>query len=356
MNTEPFMKSLVHKYMTGIIILASVVLLLAGCKDSGNGGDDAGGSETKILLDEAFYLALADDEQPTWLQDLINESLYLKVFHSNARGGLYLVVFPQRGFAGTLYNKNGKTLAQSSDDEWAEMVGQGSPWTCTHVYTPALKPGDAEWDLNRYTAQEIQQKLLLPDALLKQMTTADLLEVCLDYQYSTDFLAYNETQLGIQALRKNFNGYNELLQRKDLVEVMLMKYLVRLRSVETMAQQESRVVGSFSLHFLLFKMLLAQEEMLSSMSREQQRMLIALSIEAWNIVAEQPDLFGTIHYSPILFLFSRIIVRNGGFKFTSDEERQMVEYYAETCTGNPKMRTVFTEDFQKRMFSYLQQL
>ena len=335
--------------------LVAVLLLLGGCKDDGNeSGADV--SESKSLLDEAVYLAVADDEQPVWLQELISESPYLKVFCSNARGGLYLVVFPQRGFAGTLYNKSGHVIAQSSDDEWDGMASGGRPWTCSHVYTPALKPGDAEWDFSRYTVQDIKQKLLLPVDLLKLLTTADLLEVCLDYQYSSDFMFFDDGQQGIGALRNEFNGYNELLQRQDLAETMLMKYRVKLRSVDIIARQEQLVMGAFSLRFMLFKMLAAQDEVLGSLSREQLRQLIALSIEAWNTVASQPELFGTIHYSQLLFLFTRIIVREGRFNFASDDERQKVEYYAETCTANPMVLAVFTEDFQKRMFAYLRKL
>ena len=343
------------KRLVGIMVAMAVMLLSGGCKDDGNeNGADV--SETKDILDEAVYLAVADDEQPAWLQLLISESPYLEVFNSNARGGLYLVVFPNRGFAGTLYDKSGQVIAQSSDDEWTQMVGQGYPWTCSHVYTPALKPGDAEWDFSRYTVQDIKQKLLLPDALLKLMTTADLLEVCLDYQYSIDFMFFDDTQQGISALRNEFNGYNELLQRKDLVETMLMKYRVKLRSVDIMAQQEQLVMGAFSIHFMLFKMLVAQDEVLESINRKQLRQLIALSIEAWNMMAERPEVFSSIHCSSILFLFSRIIVREGKFRFASDDERQKVEYYAETCTANPMVLAVFNEEFQQRMFAYLGKL
>ena len=348
------MKHFVKRF-SEVILAIVVVLLSAGCKDddSKSGVDD---SNFTSLLQEAAYLVEADHVQPVWLQALISESPYLDVFHSDARGGRYLVVFPQRGFSGTLYNNDGKPLSESADEEWAEMVSGGAPWTCTHIYTPALKPGDAEWDFQRYTVQEIKQKLLLPEALLKTMTTSDLLEVCLDYQYSSDFLFYDEQQQGIEFLRKEFNGYDELLQRKDLVETMLMKYRVKLRSVDIIARQEQLVMGAFSIHFMLFKMLAAQDEVLESLNREQLRQLITLSIEAWNMVAERPEVFGSINYSPILFLFTRIIVREGKFQFASDDERQKVEYYAETCTANPMVLAVFTEEFQQRMFAYLGKL
>ena len=348
------MKHFVKRF-SEVILAIVVVLLSAGCKDddSKSGVDD---SNFTSLLQEAAYLVEADHVQPVWLQALISESPYLDVFHSDARGGRYLVVFPQRGFSGTLYNNDGKPLSESADEEWAELVSGGAPWTCTHIYTPALKPGDAEWDFQRYTVQEIKQKLLLPEALLKTMTTSDLLEVCLDYQYSSDFLFYDEQQQGIEFLRKEFNGYDELLQRKDLVETMLMKYRVKLRSVDIIARQEQLVMGAFSIHFMLFKMLAAQDEVLESLNREQLRQLITLSIEAWNMVAERPEVFGSINYSPILFLFTRIIVREGKFQFASDEEESKLEYFAKTCTSNPSVISVFTEEFQSRMYSYLQNL
>lgn len=89
---------------------------------------------------------------------------------------------------------------------------------------------------------------------------------------------------------------------------------------------------------------------------ESVRQLISVSIEAWNMVFTMPDMFGTVHLTPSLFLFSRIIVRESGFEFESEEERQKLAYFAQTCTEEPAVIAIFTPDMQQRIFSYLQSL
>ena len=312
--------------------------------------------ESYAPLSDAIYMPIADEEQPAWLQALIAKDPYLKVFHSENGGGMFLVEAPLKGNGLRLFDRDGKALPTPSDEQLLLTVQNGQPWTITHIYTYPLKPGDAEWDFERYTISEIQAKLQLPVNLLHGMYTADLLETSLDFAYSFDFIFFDEWQRGVDAVRNEFNGYNEMFSRKDVVKTMLAKYEVKMRMAELMEKQEMLVQGSYSNRFMLFKLLLAQDEILHQLSREQLRQLIRLSMEANAMVPRYPDLFGTIHYIPVYYLYSRIIVREGGFRFESDEEKSKLESFAKTCTSNPSVISVFTEEFQSRMYNYLQNL
>lgn len=123
-----------------------------------------------------------------------------------------------------------------------------------------------------------------------------------------------------------------------------------------METQDSLVRGRWSVNFLLFKMLLAHDEMLGQLNRELLRQLIRLSIEATNMVASYPELLGGIHIIPAFYLYSRIIMREGGFNFTSDEEKSKLEYFAQTCTMDPNVYAIFTPDMQQRIYMYLERL
>ncbi len=63
--------------------------------------------------------------------------------------------------------------------------------------------------------------LQIPEDKLKSLTTADLLTVCLDFPYAMDMLAYDYPEVGFNAVCKEFNGYRELLTRKDLADALL---------------------------------------------------------------------------------------------------------------------------------------
>ena len=340
----------------GVVIMAALLVSL-GSMSCGHDDDNAAVPEESYApLADAIYLPIADEAQPAWIQTLIADEPYLKVFHSEKGEGKFLVEAPQKGDGLRIFDRDGVALPTPTDEQLPLTVQDGQPWTLTHIYTFPLKPGDPEWDFDRYTIREIQEKLQLPATLLSGMATADLLETSLDFAYSTDFLMVDEWQRGVDAVRKEFNGYVELLSRKDLVKTMLKKYEVKMRTAEAMEGYDKLMRGSYSLRFMLFKMLLAQDEMLSQLNRDQLRQLIRLSMEANEMVPRYPDLFGTTHYVPVFYLYSRIILREGGFRFASDEEKSKLEYFALTCTSHPAVLSMFTEDLQSRMYSYLKHL
>ena len=269
---------------------------------------------------------------------------------------MFLVEVPLQGNDLRVFDNEGKELSVTMEEQFQQIVQDGQPWTLTHIYSFPLKPGDAEWDLNRYTVVELKNMLQLPQTLLSSMATSDLLETCLDFQYSSVFLFADELQYGVESVRKEFNGFEELLKRKDLVESMLRKYEIKIQTTKVMETQESLARGRWSVNFLLFKMLLAQNEILGQLNREQLRLLIRLSIEATNMVASYPELLGSIHIIPAFYLYSRIIMREGGFNFANDEEKSKLEYFAQTCTTDPNVYAIFTPDMQQRIYMYLERL
>ena len=307
-------------------------------------------------LDDAIYMPIEDEAQPVWLQALIAKDPYLKVFRSENGGGMFIVEAPLKDSELSFFDSDGTSFPTPAGNQLMLTVQNGQPWTLTHIYTYPIKPGDSEWDFERYTIGEIQAKLQLPAELLHGMNTADLLETSLDFACFSDFAFYDEWQRGVDAVRNEFNGYAELFRRKDLVKTMFGKYEIKMRTAELMDKQEILTQGSYSIRFMLFKMLLAQDEILNQLNREQLRQLIRLSMEANKMVQSYPELFGTIHYIPVFYLYSRIIVHEGGFDFESDEEKAKVGNFAETCTFDPKVTSVFTAEFQTRMNNYLMNL
>lgn len=147
-------------------------------------------SEAFAPLKNAIYLKVADEEQPAWIQSLIAKSPYMKVFRSGKGECLFLVEVPLQGNDLRAFDNEGKELSVTMEEQFQQIVQDGQPWTLTHIYSFPLKPGDAEWDLNRYTVAELKDLLQLPQRLLSSMATSDLIETCLDFQYSSEFFFY----------------------------------------------------------------------------------------------------------------------------------------------------------------------
>ena len=339
----------------GFALLAAITIISCN-KEKDNEFEIGDGTpvsdEIRNLLDSAIYIPVEDEKQPAWLQSLIEKEPYTKVFRSENSGGLYLVEASLKGDGAHIFTQKGKQLAMSSETQLLQTVRDGLPWTLTHIYSYPLKPGGAEWDFTRYTPDDIKKMLQLPTNLCSNMPTLDLAEVCWDYYYSLDFLMFENLQFGIEKLRQQFNGYEELLGRKDLAKALLKKYDAKLRTAEVIGNEDEYTQGSYSICFTLLKMLVAQDEMLDQLSREQLCYLIEMTVKADKLIPLMPDVFSQIHKEVSLFLYSRIILREGGFEFVSEDERLKVEYYAETCTSDMEVILVFTPDLQERIYSY----
>lgn len=61
--------------------------------------------------------------------------------------------------------------------------------------------------------------------VLNDMSTAELLDVVLDYPLLFDMFAFNSMEEGIDVVRENFSGMDELLERADLGDQITTKYL-----------------------------------------------------------------------------------------------------------------------------------
>jgi hypothetical protein len=90
-------------------------------------------------------------------------------------------------------------------------------------YKFPVVPGTAQWTAFK-THDEMLQACQLPADYLKNSSTAALAQTCLDYPLFNDFLAYNSFQQGVDAVVAKFNGFQELLQRKDNAPALLAVY------------------------------------------------------------------------------------------------------------------------------------
>jgi hypothetical protein len=95
--------------------------------------------------------------------------------------------------------------------------------TINDVYDFPIKKGSKEWKQFELIEKRIEA-LQIPEHVLTKISTEGLLETCLAFPYLIDILFYDNYQKGFEALSAEFNGYRELLKRKDLTSALLEKY------------------------------------------------------------------------------------------------------------------------------------
>ena len=102
--------------------------------------------------------------------------------------------------------------------------------------------------MNDWASPDIIQRrkaaLQIPEGVLASISTAGLLETCLEYPYNLNMFSINDYQQGFNALTAQFDGYRELLKRSDLVYALLAKYY---RFIIT----RDNAAGSYAINFWL---------------------------------------------------------------------------------------------------------
>lgn len=86
-----------------------------------------------------------------------------------------------------------------------------------------ILPGSAEWKSFK-TGVQMLEACQLEESMIRELTTEDLIEACLEFPLSYDFLASNNELSGIDFTIHNFNGLGELSKRNDSFGKMLEAY------------------------------------------------------------------------------------------------------------------------------------
>lgn len=129
----------------------------------------------------------------------------------------------------------------------------------------SLKPGMEEWGQLNHGERVLASQI--PEEILVQMSTDELVTTVLDYPCFIDMIFYNTYQDGFETVRDNFNGLQELLKRKDSGDCLLETYknfnLPQILSIDNEDEKFDE-----SLELLYLETILAQPEITETLSDE----------------------------------------------------------------------------------------
>ena len=177
------------------------------------------------------------------------------------------------------------------------------------VYEFPIKQGSKEWKKFESVKERVTA-LQIPDNILSNISTEGLLETCLNFPYLIDILFYDSYQQGFEALMSGFNGFPELLKRRDLTNVLLEKYNQLTYDTKNLRLKTDIEQGMFSIRSFALVFIFTQDVVLKNMSEKQERQLILLSDEHKKMRQEFPDIFGSFHDIPIGLLHAKKVLED----------------------------------------------
>jgi hypothetical protein len=141
-------------------------------------------------------------------------------------------------------------------------------------YDFPVRPGTTEWK-HLKTSQEMIDACQIPDDIIKDMSTNDLVNLCITYPLLGDMLFASNLQVGFDHLSKIFNGLQELTQREDAGIEMLKAY-----TAFSLDDFNNGIMSGVTNPFLdmCLDILMAQPVFLESLNKDQQVELLRVSL------------------------------------------------------------------------------
>jgi hypothetical protein len=141
-------------------------------------------------------------------------------------------------------------------------------------YDFPVKPGSIQW-AKLSSSKEMDSVCIIPDQILKDLSTKALLITCLNYPRIIDFFLSDNLQSGFNFYAKHFNGLAELLKRPDLSKVLLQVYSDINLKKERMIEYDNPL--SY-LQIAFFELLIAQETIINQYGNNEKLKVLSEAI------------------------------------------------------------------------------
>jgi hypothetical protein len=185
-----------------------------------------------------------------------------------------------------------------------------------------VKPGTEEWAAFTTKAQMLEA-CQIPQIVLDNINTTDLVELCLNYPLLFDFYAYNNIREGIINVAEDFNGLQELFGREDnaqhLFEILEEKNNTLRSNTDTNTTWLQ--LGELIVKQSLLEALLFQELVMVNTTAEQQKEIADVALQNMIIKKQMPELYSTQSLEASAYLLCASLKKiNSGEALTPDLE------------------------------------
>ncbi len=173
----------------------------------------------------------------------------------------------------------------------------------TDIYNYPISPGTDEWKALKDHGDMITA-CQIPENILKNISTAGLIETVLNYPLMVDRLAYNNPQEGFNQVASQFNGLHTLLDRRDAGRELLAKYRALdptdIKNIQT--QKETEL---FLFRFQNTEIILSQYSVISNLSKSELQTLVSDALIKYEGKSQYVSYYGKTGKQSIELLIGR---------------------------------------------------
>jgi len=172
-----------------------------------------------------------------------------------------------------------------------------------------IKPKTEEWkklESNKAKVEACQ----VPDYVLRDISTNNLMILCLQYPLLYDVFAFNNTNDGLRKLFSDFNGIREFAQRESAINSLNEQYLSEIRSFpENLNSRSNLEIGYSVARISILEVLLSYSDFHSNTSKENQKKTLENLLFGYREKIKYPEYFQGNGLATNLFARAHIIIK-----------------------------------------------
>lgn len=174
------------------------------------------------------------------------------------------------------------------------------------AYEYPIKPGSTQWKaLNSH--DEMVEVSQIPNNIIREISTENLVEACLNYPLYGDMFAYDQLQKGFDVVTAHFNGLQELIKRRDSGKILLYKY-IKMDPKALNVNWSIKKQGDYALKFYFIEILIAQNAILSTLQKTERESLLKECIRKAQEKIQNSQFYGTSSFTTIGLIVGRILL------------------------------------------------
>jgi hypothetical protein len=172
-----------------------------------------------------------------------------------------------------------------------------------------IKPGTEEWKKFQNN-KEMVDACQIPERFLQEVSTNDLMTLCLQYPLLYDVFAFNNKNDGLKKLFVDFNGIREFSKRKEAISKLREEYLAELSMFQSKLDTGSELeIGGSILHISMLEMLLSYSDFYTSSTIQDKKEVLESLLYGYIEKIKYPDYFQGIGFTTNLFARAHLIIK-----------------------------------------------
>ena len=181
-----------------------------------------------------------------------------------------------------------------------------------------MRYGTPGWSVLN-TVEEQFNAYNIPDEIIKNISTEELVKICMSYPEWGLMTAYNSRQSGFGVLVSLFNGFQELFKRGDAAKVLMKEY-DKLDPLEASPNWTPLQQGMYSFQITKIEMFLCQKSMIDKLDNSDILVLKEMAVSKYQKKRMLPKIYSLWDLSPTIGICIEIIKKDDAALFSRSSE------------------------------------